>query len=108
MKLIQESSKLTVSNNIYPASSFLDVTFGLIFKKNTDLFFKTRFGIHTFAMKNDIDVLILDNKFKVVKIKSLKPNRIFIWNPFYQNVIELRRGTVEKFKVGVGDKLSLI
>lgn len=71
---------------------------GLIGKdKPYALTINTRFGIHTFGLKFPIDVLILNNKNKVVSIKKkLKPNRIFLWNPMYKKVVELPAGTIEK------------
>ncbi len=83
------------------ASSFADRMFGLLIKKNPgSLLFNTRFGIHTFFLKEPIDILILDKNFKVVKIKqSLKPNRLFFWDPKYYLVIELPRGAITKSNI---------
>lgn len=82
---------------------------GLINKTSgMSLFFKTHFGIHTFFMKYPIDVLILDQKNKVVYLKEgLKPNRFFFWNPIYNNVIELPEDTVKKQRINLGNKIQL-
>jgi len=74
---------------------------GLIGKtKPQALMIKTRFGIHTFGLKFPIDILILNDKNKVILIKkNLKPNRIFLWNPIYKKVLELPPGTIEKKKI---------
>lgn len=71
---------------------------GLIGKDTPfSLMIETHFGIHTFGVKFPIDVLVLNNKNKVVAIKKcLKPNRIFLWSPKYGKVIELPAGTIEK------------
>jgi uncharacterized membrane protein (UPF0127 family) len=109
MKLIKEATDKTVSNDIYVASSFLDATFGLLLKKNDDIYFKTRFGIHTFFMNRQIDVIIADKHMKIRKIReNLKPNRIFIWNPKYFNVFELRKGSAKKSRLKAGDRLKLL
>jgi len=72
------------------------------------LMIKTRFGIHTFGVKFPIDVLILDNKNKAVSIKeNLKPNRIFLWNPLYEKVIELPSGTIKKNVIKMHDSITL-
>ena len=64
------------------------------------VYFKSRGGIHTFFMLSPIDVVILDESNRVVKIaKSLKPNRLFFWNPRYENVLELAAGTINKNKM---------
>lgn len=51
---------------------------------------ETRWGIHTFFMKYPIDVFVLDDKNKVVKVKrNLKPWRVFFWNPRYYKILEM-------------------
>lgn len=74
---------------------------GLIGKDKPEaLMIRTRFGIHTFGLKFPIDVLILSNENKVVSIKeNLKPNKIFLWNPLYEKVLELPSGTIKKNKI---------
>jgi len=68
----------------------------------------TRFGIHTFFLKFPIDVVVLNKKNKVVKIsKNLKPNRIFLWNPLLNKIIELPSGEVERNKIKVGGIIKL-
>lgn len=71
--------------------------------------FTTRWGIHTFGMRSPIDVLILDNDNRVVKlVKSLPPKRIFFWNPKYFRVLELPQGTIEKRKITVGNQIAVL
>ncbi len=82
---------------------------GLIGKKEPEnLLIKTHFGIHTFGLKFPIDVLILDNKNEVVSIKkSLKPYRIFLWNPIYEKVIELPSGTIKNKSIAMHDTIDI-
>lgn len=82
---------------------------GLMFlNKAENVLLQTRFGIHTFGLRFPIDVLILDNNNRVVKIKKgLKPNRIFLWNIKYDKVIELPNGEVNKNKIETGTSLTL-
>ena len=89
-------------------STLKDKTLGLIGKKNPEpVFLKTRFGIHTFGLKFPIDVLILDKENKVVKLKeNLKPNSFFFWNPKYNNVLELPKGTIINSKIKIGSTIS--
>lgn len=57
---------------------------------------KTRFEIHTFGLSFPIAVLILDRNSKVVKVcKHLAPNRIFVWPPVFDTVLELPVGGVK-------------
>jgi uncharacterized membrane protein (UPF0127 family) len=85
-------------------------TFGLMGEDRPHpIYFRTRFGIHTFFMKFSIDIVILDKKMKVVKIKkSLSPNKFFVWNPKYDHVVELPQGTIESKRIKLGDVVTLI
>jgi hypothetical protein len=78
-------------------------------KKAYPVYFKTRFGIHTFGMKFPIDVLILGENFEVVRLKSeLVPNRIFLWPLRYVHVVELPSGFIRKQSVLIGDRIDLL
>lgn len=90
-------------------TSFSDKSIGLLgTSKPHPVYFQTRFGIHTFGMKYPIDVVILDINDVVVKIKEyLKPNKLFLWNPKFDQVIELPNGEIEKNKIKVGEKIKL-
>jgi len=77
-------------------------------KKPTALLLKTHFGIHTFGLKFPIDVLILNNKNIVVSLrKGLRPNRIFLWNPKYEKVLELPNGTIKKNEIKIKSEVYL-
>ncbi|MDP2637781.1 MAG: DUF192 domain-containing protein [Candidatus Levybacteria bacterium] len=82
---------------------------GLIGREKPDsLMIKTHFGIHTFGLKFPIDVLILNDKNEVMSLKkNLLPNRIFLWNPLYEKVIELPICTIEKKKIKTSSKIEL-
>jgi len=76
--------------------------------KPYSLFFKTRWGIHTFGMRFPLDILILDERQCAVKLKeSLKPNHVFFWNPRFNQVVELPENTIHKRKIQVGEKIKL-
>ena len=76
--------------------------------KPNNIFLKTRWGIHTFGLRFPIDVVILDNSNKVVALKeNLKPNNIFIWNPRYKNVLELKSQTIKINNIKINSKLYL-
>ena len=98
-----------ISENFINLKGFLNKSIGLIGKNKFEaVIFTTRFGIHTFGLKFPIDVLILDDKHKVVSIREdLKPNRIFLWNPKYNLVVELENGTVKKNKTEINDFLEI-
>jgi len=90
------------------AKSLKEKIIGLIGTKPYALFIKTHFGIHTFGLKSPIDVLILNNKNQVAYMKkNLKPKRIFIWNPLYEKVLELPKGTIDKKKIKINDLIEV-
>ena len=101
------SNSLSHSLHIINYNSPIKKIIGLIGKKNPNpIFFKTRFGIHTIGLFYPIDVIITDKNYKVVKMReSLKPLRIFLWNPRYDTVIELPEGTIKKENIQIGDHI---
>lgn len=87
----------------------INKTIGLLnFDKAIPLYFQTRFGIHTFGLKFPIDVLILDNNNMVVRLtENLKPNKIFLWLPKYNKVIELPAGEIKRKKIKLEQTIKL-
>jgi len=85
-------------------------TFGLMGKKKAyPIYFRTRFGIHTFFLKFPIDVVILDDQKKVAKlVEHLSPNKILIWNLKYNHVLELPSGTIKKKRLKLDEKIDLV
>jgi uncharacterized membrane protein (UPF0127 family) len=86
-----------------------DKIIGLIGKEKPEpLMIKTHFGIHTFGVKFPIDIIILNNENIVKSIKkNLKPNRIFLWNPAYEKVLELPQETIEKKRIKINEVIEL-
>jgi uncharacterized protein len=81
---------------------------GLLQFEDENIYFRTRFGIHTFGMKRPIDVLILDKDNKVVKSAgNLKPWRFMFWNPKYDKVVELQSGLIKRKRLNEGDLLKI-
>lgn len=107
--MIKNISKNTIVSKDYSYKTGLSKTKGLLFNKTAKtLVFKTGFGIHTFFMKFPIDLMILNNKMKVVFIKEhIKPNRVIFWNPKYTLVVEMPQGSISKSKTSPGDIISL-
>lgn len=107
MTIKNVTKNIILSENVQKAKNWKDKTIGLIgTKKPQSLLLRTHFGIHTFGMRYPIDVLILNSQNKVVALKeNLKPNRMFLWNPHYDNVLELPKGTINKSKTQLGDHL---
>lgn len=108
-KLINKSNNTIISQDLKKAVTFFDKTLGLLNKSNPRfIMFQTRFGIHTFFLNKPIDVIVLDRDFKVVKVaQTLKPNKLFFWNPRYSYIIELPQGTIIKTNTQTGDILEV-
>ncbi len=98
-----------VTIHVKALKGFREKTRGLLFaKKAYSILIETRFGIHTFGLLFPIDVLVLDAHNKVVKISSnLKPNRIFLWNPRFNKVLELPEDDIKRYRIQVGDEIKL-
>lgn len=101
---------ITITNNLKIAESFFDLAFGLLKSSNPRfMLFKTRFGIHTFFLQDEIDIIILDKNNRVAKLKTgLKPNRLFFWNPRYFLAIELPKDTIAASRTKLNDRLFFI
>ena len=94
--------KVNLMNNFYKRLK------GLMFKKEpvTEIYlFPKCSSIHTYFMKQNIDVCILDKNYKVVYIKeSLKPNCIIIKKGYY--TLEMPLKTARNIKIGDRIKIS--
>lgn len=88
-------------------TSIKDRTIGLInYKKPEPVMFFTRFGIHTFGLNYPIDVMVLDNNNKVVKlVENLKPNKLFYWPVKHNKVIELPAGYIKNNNIKLRTKI---
>ena len=98
-----------VKLNVKTLNTLTQKTVGLIGANPVyPVYFTTRWGIHTFGMKSPIDVVILDDDNRVVKLtRSLAPNRIFFWNPTYYRVLELPPGTISEKKIHIGTPIAI-
>ncbi len=81
---------------------------GLMFKKEkiTDIYLFPRCNsIHTYFMKQNIDICILDKNYNVVfKMENLKPSKILIKKGYY--TLEMPLGTAKHIKIGDNIKIS--
>jgi len=86
------------------ANTFSKKLIGLMFKKNIDygLLIPNCKSIHTFNMREPIDVLLLDSNYMVLMInKNVKPNKIvnFYTKEKHPYILELPKGASKKIKV---------
>lgn len=89
--------------------NIIQKSLGLIGKqKPENILIKTRFGIHTFGLRFPIDVLILDDNNRIVKLcESLQPNKVFFWNIKYDTVIELPSEFINRSHLKINSKILL-
>ena len=64
-------------------------------------------GVHTFGMKFVIDVLFLDKKRKVLKVRANMAKRRIALSLRANSVLELPAGMAAKTRTEVGDQLEL-
>lgn len=107
--LINVSSNKKWEIKLNVLKSFIDKTLGLISKDREGILMKTRFGLHTFFIRNPLDIIILDknNKVKIIK-EGLKPRKFFFWNPKFDTVLELPEGTIGKLEIKINDIIKVI
>lgn len=76
MEIIIDNKKI----KIYKAFNFYKALKGFMFKKNIDygLIFKTS-SIHTFFMKENIDIIQTDKKYNILRIYKNLPKNKIIW-----------------------------
>lgn len=82
--------------------TFKDKFFGLMRKTNIDyaLLFRSN-GIHTFFMKEEIDVILTDKNYKVLYLyKNLKKNKIILPKKNVYYTIELPHNSIKKICTG--------
>ncbi len=83
---------------IKEAKDFKDRLLGFMFKKNINhgLLFKKCRSIHTFFMKEKIDVIATDKNDNIIKTyKNIKPWKILIAPKSTNNIYELPKGTIK-------------
>ena len=88
--------------NIIEAKTFKQRLLGLMFKKNIDyaLLFKRCNSIHTFFMKEKIDVVMTDKNNKVLYIKKgLNKNRIILPKWGVYNTYEFPNNFIKDLKI---------
>ena len=88
--------------NIITLNSFFKRFIGLMFKKNTitDIYmFPNCFGIHTFFMRQKIDLCFLDKDYKIIDtVSCVKKNKVMIRKSYY--VLEMPLDTARYLEKG--------
>lgn len=109
MTIKNQTRNTIVAKDLKVVSSLKDKSLGLLNPKSPrSLLIYTRFGIHTFFLKETIDIVIADKNLSVKLLKTVHPNSIFLYNPKYSAVIEVPFGTIKTSKTQIGDKLKML
>ncbi len=93
--------------NVDMANNFKKRLFGLMGKKNikTGLFFPKTRSIHTFFMKEEIDIIMIDKDNKVIYYrKNLPKNKTIVKKKAY-HTIELPHNSLKN--ININDKLTI-
>lgn len=95
--------------NIKVATSFYDRLVGLMGQKNIDygILFPKCNSIHTYFMKEPIDVIALDNNNKIIfKIVALPKNKIFKVDKKQRSTAILELPANSSTSLKLGDKIN--
>lgn len=106
--------KMNLNNkyiDIKVATSFKDRLIGLMGKTNIDygILFPNCNSIHTYFMKEPIDVIALDNDFNIIFIEnSLSPNKIYSVKRKLNKtqILELPQNSTSSLKLGQKIKIN--
>lgn len=113
MRLINQTQNTILAENVFIADTLLKRVKGLLGKKNflpgQALILEPCSSVHTFFMHFPIDLLFVDNNYKVIKaLPGIIPNRLscIYWNS--RLVIELPSGTIKLTKTCDKDQLQIV
>ncbi|OEF96202.1 DUF192 domain-containing protein [Desulfuribacillus alkaliarsenatis] len=112
MALVNQTTGVTIADDVQMATSFWSRLKGLMFtarlQEGNALYLSPCRSIHTFFMRYPIDVVYLDEKQQVIAVQhELKPNTIGSIHKHTRDIIELPVGVINKKKVDIGQILKL-
>jgi len=114
--LIKEESNIKIAN-IQFADSYFSRLKGLMFKKDLDYVLvlkpakasnKSTSAIHTCFMRMTIDIVFLNENKEVYDIKQLKPWNFYTPTAGASYILELKEGSIEKYKITIGNKFDFV
>jgi len=110
MILFNKTNGTNIVDDVCVLKTFYQKSKGLIYESTPhSIFFKTRWGIHSFGVRFPIDVVICDTKMRVAVLREkFLPNRMFFWSPRFFNVFELPSETIKKSNIKIGDILEIV
>lgn len=102
-----------VAGNVVQPKGWLGRTLGLLGRQalgaSEGLWLERCWGVHTVGMKFPIDVVFLDEKFRILSIRpSVRSGCLAVAQANANHVVELPAGTCEKFDLLCGDRMELV
>ncbi|MHB8148209.1 MAG: DUF192 domain-containing protein [Vulcanimicrobiaceae bacterium] len=102
-----------VARNVVQPKGWYRRTLGLLKRTSIGadegLWIDRCWGIHTVGMKFPIDVVFLDQAFRIVSIRrNVRSGCLAVAQANAMHVVELRAGTCEEFDLLCGDRMALI
>ncbi len=94
------------------AKGFLDRALGLMFRKelprDAGLLIELTMGrtIHSFFMRFPIELIFINEHFKICELASLNPWKVYIPKEKAKWVLEVNKGVIKEKDIEIGDKVS--
>ena len=110
--LVNKTKQITLCPHVEIATSLWERTKGLLGRKHLDrdrtLWIKPCSSIHTYFMQFAIDVVFVDQKLRVTRIKKeIQPWKL-IFSPLKSDsVFEFPSGTISDGNIEIGDQLHV-
>lgn len=111
--LKNQATGAVVADHIAQPKGWYGRTLGLLSHKSLDanegLWLDRCWGVHTVGMKFPIDVVFLDDDFRIVSIRAnVRAGRLAIAQANANHVVELAAGTCENFDLLCGDRMAIV
>lgn len=102
-----------VAGNVVAPKGWYGRTLGLLnrtsLEPNEGLWLDRCWGVHTVGMRFPIDVVFLDEDFRIVSIRpSVRAGCLAVAQANANHVVELPAGTCESFDLLCGDPMALV
>ncbi len=106
-----ETSRKTLATKVYIAETIIQRTLGLMgvrdFSDGSALVLAGGGSVHTFMVRQPLDILFLDQHKRILRIiNSIPPSRISPWVRGARWIVELPGGSLDGDAAKAGDQLS--
>ncbi len=113
MRIINKTRRTVISDGASECKTMLSQGIGLMLRtKITPLIFvlspPRKMTIHSFFMLKTIDILFLDEKRKVVDLKTLKPWKWYTPKEKANYIIEAPEGAIYATSTKIGDNINFL